>query len=175
MVDFPSSLPLPQVAEYSVGNIFGHTAVTFEHGNTRQRRRSKRDRWVFSLTFVFTKPQFWQWQAWANIAGYNWHVMNLESAYSGLTVANAINAPHTIRYISDISYDLVGSDNIRAMVVAEMDVSTVPTGVVVNTGNWYVGGTPASPSNSNKIIAGTPASPSSTNTIIAGAPDTPAA
>lgn len=173
MAEYPSTLPGPQIADYGVSNIFGLSAVRFENGGTRQRRGAKRDRIVFSLSFVFSTAELWVWQSWANAQGYDWHTMDLESAWSGLSSTGETVIPHTVRYISDISTYPLGSGYHRVAVQAEMDVNTLPQGVVVQTGNWYVARTPSNPA-TDRIIAGSPSAPS-TDVIIAGSPDLPAA
>lgn len=173
MAAYPDGLPLPQVAEYSVATVRGLGAVRFERGNTRQRRMVRRDRNVFSLAFVFTTAELWTWQSWANQYGYDWHTMSLESAYSGLSVTGASLIPHTVRYISDIAFQTIAAGIVRVSVQAEMDVTTIPQGILAPSGNWYVAGSPSSPA-TDKILAGTPAAPS-TDTIIAGTPALPAA
>lgn len=173
MTDYPSTLPGPQIAEYGVSNLFGLSSVRFDRGNKRQRRGSKRDRIVFSLSFVLTTQELWVWQSWANASGYDWHTMDLESAWSGLAASGETLIPHTVRYISDISIQPLGAGYHRVMVQAEMDVNTLPQGVVVQTGNWYVARTPSNPA-TDRIIAGSPSSPS-TDVIIAGTPSLPAA
>lgn len=169
---YPSGLPLPLVSGYGVNVDHGLSAVTFERGNTRQRRGVSRQRHVFSLSMILTIPHLWEWQSWANRYGYDWHLMDLQSSYSGAASTRLI--PHTVRYISDISIQLIDHQRVQVSVQAEMDLDTLPIGIVVPSGDWYVGGTPASPSNSNNILAGTPAAPSS-NVIIAGSPGLPAA
>lgn len=173
MTDYPSTLPAPQIAEYAIETAMPISAVTFERGNKRQRRGAKRDRQVFTLSFIFSTAQLTVWQLWANQYGYNWHSMDLESAYSGLSLDESILIPHTVRYISDIALQLVAPDVFRVSVTAEMDVSTIPEGALPSSGNWYVAGTPASPA-TNTITAGTPASPAA-DSIIAGSPALPAA
>lgn len=173
MTDYPSTLPAPQVSSYTVETAVNISAVRFEHGNSRQRRGAKRERQVFTLTFLFSLIELWAWQSWANANGYDWHSMDLESPYSGLTVEGLVLIPHTVRYIGDISIQSVSADLVRVSVQAEMDVSTIPVGIITPSGNWYVAGTPASPA-TNTITAGTPASPA-TDVIIAGSPALPAA
>ena len=68
-----------------------------------------------------------------------------------------------------IAIEPVSAAHVRVSVEAEMDLNTLPLGIVDQTGNVYVAGTPASPSSANTIRAGTPASPS-TDQIIAGTP-----
>jgi len=173
MTDYPSTLPAPQVSDYALETAMPISSVTFERGNRRQRRGAKKDRQVFTLSFVFSTAQLTIWQLWANQYGYDWHSMDLESPYSGLTVEGLTLIPHTVRYISDIALQLVAPDVFRASVTAEMDVGTVPQGLLVPSGNWYVGGTPASPA-TDTITAGTPALPA-TDFIVAGSPALPAA
>lgn len=174
MTDYPSTLPAPQIAEYGVGNQFGLSAVRFETGQTRQRRGAKRDKLYFVMSFVFTTPQLWEWQSWANQYGYDWHLMDLESHWSGLALTAESTIPHRVRYTSDITITALGAGYVKATVQAEMDTDTIPQNVVVVSGNWYLAGEPATPSNSNNILAGTPSSPSA-NAIIAGSPSLPAA
>jgi hypothetical protein len=171
MTDYPSTLPCPQIEGYQVDVDYGMTAVTFEHGNKRQRRSAKNERHIFSLSLVLTLPQLWTWQSWANQFGYSWHKISLESHYAGL--AGKTLVAHTIRYISDITIEPVDADYMRVSFQAEMDMDTLPAGVVQPSGNWVIGGTPPAPS-PNWIIAGTPPAPS-TDTITAGTPATPAA
>jgi hypothetical protein len=114
----------------------------------------------------------WTWQAWANTYGYDWHYLNLISNYSGFTTDIAI--PHYVRYTGDIQIQPLGANYFMVSFEAEMDLNTLPQGIVQVTGDWIIGGTPASPSNSNSIQAGTPASPS-TDFIIAGSPGLSAA
>lgn len=169
---YPFGLPQPLVSGYGVDVNYGLSAVTFERGNTRQRRGVSRQRHVFSLSMILTIPQLWEWQSWANRYGYDWHLMDLQSSFSGAASVRLI--PHTVRYISDISVQLVDHAHVQVAVQAEMDLNTLPIGAVIPSGDWYVGGTPASPSSSNSVQAGTPAAPSS-NVITAGSPGVPAA
>lgn len=173
MSDYPLTLPLPLVAEYAVQTVVGVSAVSFERGNNRQRRTASRERHTFSLSFVLTTAQLWEWQSWANQSGYDWHLMNLESAYSALSGSGARLVPHYVRYISDITIETLGGGYLRVLVSAELDLGRVPASNITPTGNWYVGGTPATPA-ANTITAGTPASPA-VNTITAGTPILPAA
>lgn len=172
MAAYPEFLPAPQVSGYGVETITGVSAVTFERGNTRQRRSIRRERHVFNLSLVLTMPDLWAWQSWANQYGYDWHTMNLQTHYAGL--AGTTLLPHLVRYISDITIEPVGFDYVRVSLQAEMDANTLPGGLVDFTGNWYLGGTPAAPSSSNWVLGGTPASPS-VNFIVAGSPGNPAA
>jgi hypothetical protein len=96
--------------------------------------------------------------------------MDLISGYSG--AARAIT--HLIRYIGDLSFQTVDLEHVRVSVQAVMDLNTAPLGDIVPSGDWIIGGTPASPSSTNWILGGTPASPS-TDFIIAGSPGNPAA
>lgn len=166
---YPSGLPSPLVEDYSVDTRYGVSAVMFERGNTRQRRSASKQRQVFQLTMLLTTTsQLWEWQSWANAYGYDWHLMDLVSNHSG--AAGGVPLAHYVRYIGDPSIQLVGANNFRVTVPAEMDIDRLPVGVIViPSGDVFIGGTPASPSNSNSIQAGTPASPS-TNSIIAGSP-----
>ena len=172
MASYPGYLPAPQVSGYATETIVGVSAVTFERGNTRQRRSIRRERIVFGLSMVLNTTDLWAWQSWANQYGYDWHTMPLVSHYSGLAGSTLI--AHTIRYISDIVIEPVAFGYMRVSVQAEMDANTLPGGFVDFTGNWYLGGTPAVPSSSNRVLGGTPASPS-TNFIVAGTPGNPAA
>lgn len=167
MSAYPSGLPSPLVEDYSVDTRYGVSAVTFERGNTRQRRNASKLRQVFQLTVILTPQQLWTWQSWANAYGYDWHLLDLVNSYSG--GVGSVPLSHYVRYISDISIQLVGANNFRVTVQAEMDIDRLPIGIVTPSGNVIIGGTPAAPSNSNSIQAGTPASPS-TDFIIAGSP-----
>jgi hypothetical protein len=164
---YPSNLPSPQIADYQVNVFSGVSSVTFEGGNTRQRRSARQERYAFRLSVVLSKSELWTWQAWANTYGYDWHYLDLISNFSGFTTDIAI--PHYVRYTGDIQIQPLGADYFMASFDAEMDLSTLPLGIVQQTGDVIIGGTPASPSNSNSVQAGTPASPSS-NFIIAGQP-----
>ena len=173
MAQYPDTLPSPQLSDYAIATSVGATAVTFEHGNRRQRRSAKRDKHEFALSFIFTTAQLWQWQSWANVNGYDWHTMSLESAYSGAAVSGDNTIPHTVRYTSDITVEAFAFDYFRVTVQAEMDVNTIPQGIVLFTGDWIIARTPSNPA-TDRIIAGTPAALSA-NIIIAGSPDLPAA
>lgn len=168
---YPDSLPCPQISDYQVEVDHGASAVTFEHGNRRQRSFFKQERNVFSFSLVLTTEQLWDWQLWANVNGYDWHWMELESSYS--SVSGSVVSEHYIRYISDIAIEPVDLNYFRVVLQAEMDLNTLPRGIVVQTGNWYVARTPANPA-TDIIRAGTPASPS-VDVIIAGSPGFPAA
>ena len=166
---YPSGLPCALVQDYRVEVAHGVSAVAFEHGNTRQRRGVTTRRHSFGLTMVFTVPQLWTWQSWANQHGYDWHYMNLISSYSGASRA----IPHLIRYTGDISFQTIDLEHVRVSVMAEMDLDTLPLGFVIPSGDWIIGGTPDDPS-TDFIIGGTPDDPS-TDFIIAGSPGNPAA
>ncbi len=167
MTAYPSSLPLPLIEGYQVAVTTGVSAVRFENGNTRQRRSARQERHVFTLALVLSIDELWDWQSWANEFGYDWHYLDLTTSFAGFTTGRTL--PHYIRYIGDIAIEAVSGEHVRVTVQAEMDLNTLPLGIVDQTGNVYVGGTPASPSNSNTVIAGTPASPSA-DQIIAGTP-----
>lgn len=171
MVLYPSTLPCPQISDYQVVVNAAVSSVAFDHGNTRQRRGVKTEHHTFSMSLVLTIPQLWQWQSWANKYGYDWHYMPLESSYSGF--ANGALLDHLIRYIGDITIVPVNADHMRVTFQAEMDLSSLPVGIITPSGNWIVAKTPASPA-TDWIIAKTPASPS-TDIIIAGTPAMPAA
>jgi hypothetical protein len=171
MPTYPSTLPCPQIEGYQVNVDYGVAAVVFENGRRRQRRSASRERQIFSLSLVLTLPQLWTWQSWANQFGYPWHQMNLESHYAGLVGKTLVS--HTIRYISDITIEPVDADYMRVSFQAEMDMDTLPAGIVQPSGNWIIARTPATPP-TDWIIAKTPAAPS-TDTITAGTPATPAA
>lgn len=173
MTDYPSTLPLPQVADYGVQTIMGVSATVFEGGNRRQRRTSRRERHTFNLAFVFTTGELWTWQSWANQYGYDWHQMLLESSFSGFSATGARLIPHYVRYTSDIGIETLGNGYFKVSVTAELDLNRQPSGSIAPTGNWYVAGTPSSPA-TNTITAGTPSSPA-TDTITAGTPSLPAA
>ena len=151
----------------------GLTATTFEAGNRRQRKGTSRQRHTFNLSFVFTTGQLWTWQSWANLYGYDWHLMNLESAYSGFSITGDRLIPHYVRYTSDIGIEALGNGYFRVTVSAALDLDRPPSGDIVPSGNWYVAGAPATPA-ANTITAGTPAAPA-TDTITAGTPAVPAA
>lgn len=173
MAQYPIGLPLPIIANYSISANTGLTSVRFENGMARQRRNAKRDRYTFTMSFVFTSAQLWTWQSWANQSGYDWHSMFMESPYSGLSLIGQNLIPHSIRYISDITLDVVSQGYMRASVIAEMDVTTLPQGIVTFTGNWIRGGIPAA-TYVNYYRAGIPATPS-TDAVTAGSPALPAA
>lgn len=172
MTAYPASLPPPQVSGYQVDVSFGVSAVTFEHGNARQRRSIGRPRHTFALVYVLGIDELGAWQTWANRYGYDWHYQNLASSYSGLT--SNVLIPHYVRFTSDLSIALLDGEHVSVSVMAEMDAATLPSLVVEQSGDWILAGTPASPSSSDAILAGTPASPSSSNTFIAGSLGPPA-
>ena len=171
MTDYPSTLPCPQIEGYRVETDFGISRVQFEHGNVRQRRSVESEVNTFSLSLVLSIRQLWEWQSWANMYGYEWHWMSLESHYSSF--GNGVLIPHYIRYIGDISIEAIDADYVRVSFQAESDVDTLPQGVVIKTRDWIIGGTPPAPS-PNWIIARTPSNPSTDN-VIAGSPGSPAA
>ena len=174
MASDPIGLPNGQISDYSVATATGLAPIKFERGNTRQRRTAQRHKQSFTLSFVLTSSQLWTWQLWANENAYNWHTMLLESAYSGLSVSGQALIPHTIRYVSDISIQVISQGYLKATVLAEMDVTTLPQGIITITGNWIRAGIPATPSSANYYRAGIPATPS-TDTLTAGSPAIPAA
>lgn len=173
MAQYPPGLPLPELANYSASTNVGLTLVRFENGMARQRRSARINRHSFSMSFVFTSAQLWTWQSWANQYGFDWHSMLMESPYSGLSVSGANLIPHTIRYTSDISLEVVSQGYMRASIIAEMDVTTLPQGIVTFTSNWVRGGTPAA-TYTDAFRGGTPATPS-VDTVTAGSPALPAA
>jgi hypothetical protein len=171
--EYPVGLPLPQVDSYSLQLSMGFTSTVFEGGNTRQRRRAMRERYIFSLSFVLTTAQLWTWQSWANMYGYQWHTMLLASDYSDQAGLGLTVVPHTIRYISNISFETLSVGIIRAYVGAEMNIGNIPSYVIVPSGNWYFAGTPPLPS-ADIISSGTLNAPS-INVVISGSPSIPAA
>jgi hypothetical protein len=164
---YPSTLPLPQIDGYQMAVNTGVSSVRFENGNTRQRRSARQERHVFALSLVLSVTELWTWQKWANEYGYDWHYLDLTTSFAGFTTGRTL--PHYIRYIGDIAIQPVSASHVRVSIEAEMDLNTLPLGIIEQTGDVYVGGTPASPSNANTVIAGTPASPS-TDVIVAGTP-----
>jgi hypothetical protein len=172
MAQYPTGLPSAAIDSYSVDVSYGVYRTDFEHGNTRQRRTVTEKRHEFNMSMTLTMPELWQWQAWANAYGYDWHVMELLSPFSGFT--GSVLIPHEIRYIGDISISLIGLDHVRVSVRAELNLESVPAEPIVPSGDWILGGTPSSPSSSNAIRGGIPSSPS-TDFIISGTPAVPAA
>jgi hypothetical protein len=169
---YPSGLPGPLVSSYTVETDVDVTSVVFENGNTRQRSSASAQKTSFGLIFLFEMVDLWQWQAWANAYGYDWHQMNLASPYSGQNDTTLV--PHLIRYTGDFVIALVDQGHVQVSIRAELDVSSPPAGAIVPSGDWIIGGTPDVPSSSNSTQAGIPANPS-TNFIIAGTPGIPAA
>lgn len=170
-MDYPKTLPCPQIDGYGYSVDFGLSQVIFENGRGRQRRGVYSEKYIFDMSLVLSMEQVWEWQSWANQYGYNWHYMPLMSNFAGLQEATQI--PHFIRYISDITLEPVDIGYMRASFQAEMDSNTPPKGIVEQTGDWITGGAPATPS-ADIIIAGAPGSPS-VDLIIAGSPGQPAA
>jgi hypothetical protein len=165
-MDYPKSLPCPQIDDYSYEVDYGAAQVIFENGRGRQRRMAASGKYVFNLSLVLSMSQVWQWQSWANQYGYEWHYMPLMSDFAGVKEQTLV--PHFVRYISDISFEPVDIGYMRASFQAELDSNTLPKGIVEQTGDIIIAGKPASPS-ADIIIAGKPASPSA-DIIVAGVP-----
>lgn len=173
-MDYPSTLPCPQIEGYQISVVYGTSGVTFENGMTRRRKGMKQEQHVFQLSIVVSTAQLWQWQNWANAYGYEWHWMKLASDLAGFRDPPV--AAHYIRYISDISIEPVDAKYFRVSVQAEMELNSVPAGTFDPTGNWIVAQTPASPSNLNLVSAETAAGITpATDDIAAGYPGLPAA
>ena len=116
MPTYPSSLPFPEAEEYSFSNLLGNNAVTFEHGNTRQRIRSARPQYYFNLSFILTTAQLAAWQIWATRYGYDWHTLD----FTGKAFVSTTSfIPSTLRYVSDISIEPLGVKYFNASVMAE--------------------------------------------------------
>lgn len=171
MADYPSSLPRPEIEGYQVQVDYGHSAVTFENGNRRQRKAFKKERTSFQFSLVLTTAQLWTWQSWANDSGYEWHWMNLQTDFVGNTPARV--TPHYIRYTDDISIEAIDTTHFRVTVMAEMDLNTAPQNPAGFSGNFIEAKKPATVA-TDIISAQTPVAPS-TDIIIAGAPGSLAA
>lgn len=173
-MDYPSTLPAPQVEGYQVTIISGTSGVTFENGMTRRRKGLAQKKHLFSLSLLLSTAQLWTWQKWANAYGYDWHWMNLASDLAGFRVDPTV--PHFIRYISDIGIEPVDALHFRVSFEAEMDFNTLPPGIFEPTGNWIVARTPASPSSPDVVFAETAGGVApATDNITAGYPGLTAA
>jgi hypothetical protein len=173
MTDYPHSLPCPLVATYKGDIDFGFSTVSFNRGNKRRRRLATVRLEKYDITFTFTTQQLWQFQAWANLFGYDWHYMPIVTHFSGF-----INPTgpllHRVRIISDLAITAIGADTFNVKLSIEVDTASRPFGIIAPSGNWIIGGTPPLPSSPDRIIAGTPPSPS-TELVMAGTPVVPAA
>lgn len=171
MADYPSTLPKPQIEGYQVQINYGHSGVTFENGNRRQRRGFKKEVYTFQFSLVLTTRQLWTWQSWANDFGYAWHWMDMQTDFVGTTPTTV--TPHYIRYTDDISIEAIDQEHFRVTVQAEMDLNTAPRNPEGYSGNFIEAKTPSNIA-TDIIVAGI-LSALSADLIIAGTPDNPAA
>lgn len=166
-MDYPSTLPSATVAGATVTLSYGLTATSFENGRSRQRRKTKREIRSLSLSYVFTGPQLWEWQSWANENGYDWHYEYAVTDYSGIRPSTSMR--HYLRYTGDIAIEAAGVNLYRVYVPAEMGIASLPEDLFTPTGNVIFGGRPGSPSTPDVISAET-ASGIATDQIKAGYP-----
>ena len=116
MPSYPTTLPLPETADYKFTSSFGNEAVVFEHGNTRQRSRGNTTQYYFTLSFILTTVQLAAWQIWATRYGYDWHTIDF-TGKPFLISSNLL--PTTLRYVSDMSIDPISDRYFKATVTAE--------------------------------------------------------
>lgn len=171
-VSYPAFLPCPQVSDYkgTVDYLIG--AVKFNRGNTRRRYKSNSRLEQYDLSFVYTTTQLGVFQTWANKYGFDWHWMPIVTHYSGLVDEQPI--PHRVRIISDLAITAITDTYFRVRFSIELDPTSIPTNVVVPSGNWIIAQTPASPSSLNQFVSDMPFDISK-RVILAGSPATPAA
>jgi hypothetical protein len=148
-------------------------AVKFNRGNTRRRYKSNTRLEQYDLSFVYTTVQLDSFQHWANRFGFDWFWMPLVTHYSGFTV-DETPIPHRVRITSDLTITAITEKYFRVRFSIELDPTSIPTNVVVPSGNWIVANTPAAPSSPHWFVSDMPPAPS-TGIILAGSPAQPAA
>ena len=173
-MDYPATLPCPQIEGYQVSVTYGTTGVMFENGITRRRHGPKKEMHIFSIALVLSTAQLWTWQSWANVNGYDWHWMGLASDVFGFR--GTIMQKHYIRYISDITINPVDAKYFRVSFQAEMDINFTTPGIFEPSNRWLIGKRPVAPATPDVVIAEiAPGVAPATDNISAGFPGLPAA
>ena len=173
-VVYPASFRCAQWTPYRIDVDMGVLRTAMDGGSYRQRRVYRTMPHQFALEFVMTVVELGAWQQWVNVNAYDYFTINnLESMYAGMI--GEISSPHSIRFTTDLSIDNPTFGWVRVKVGAELDpLQAANLGPLIPSDQWIVGGTPAAPSNANKIIAGAP-DDVAIERISAGSPGQPAA
>lgn len=121
--DYPSAYPCPQISGYGLTVDRGFRRVTFDNGQSRQRRMYDEGPTVASLAFVLSVSDLYDWQTWVNEFGYDWFTMNLVSKWS----ATGEPSLHRIRVISDLAIEALAQQFVKVSLTAEFDLTYTPT------------------------------------------------
>jgi hypothetical protein len=127
-----------------------------------------------ALTWRIPNDKLYNLFIWLNTYGYDW--FNLKLAGIEASQAGIMAKVISVRLMGDLQKTLMRVHyqnwwlvSVSAEYLPGVTVLTPPGG-----GVWYVGGTPAAPSNSNNVLGGTPAAPSADFTN-PGTPNFPSA
>ena len=164
---YPSDFPHPTIAGFGI-NVASGVIRSDMSMHQQQRRLYKTMPHTFSLRFVLSTEQWFDWQRWVTDNGFKWFEMDLPSMYAGRTFE--CSSPLLVRLISDVQVTAITRDHFEVLVTAE-SAPSVPATVPRQTGGWIVAGLPATPSSLDVIVAETGGGISpAANTITGGDP-----
>lgn len=148
---YPSEFPHPTIAGFGINVASGVIRADMPM-HQLQRRLYKTMPHTFSLRFVLSTEQWFDWQKWVTDNGFKWFEMNLPSMYAGRTFA--CSSTLLVRLISDVQVTAITRDHFEVLVTAE-SAPSVPATVPRQTGGWVVAGKPQTPSLPDVIVAET--------------------
>lgn len=120
ILDYPSTYPKPQRASFSAQTNQGVRRVAFESGYSRQRRFFTSQPTEVSLGFVVPYADFKAWMEWVNTNAFVW--FNLPVPSFRVAGANLCDTVEQVRFISDLTWRIVGDDHVEVTAAAEFKV-----------------------------------------------------
>lgn len=148
---YPSDFPHPTIAGFGITVASGVIRADMTM-HQLQRRLYKTMPHTFSLRFVLSTEQWFDWQRWVTDNGFKWFEMSLPSMYAGRTFS--CSSPLLVRITSDVQVTAITRDHFEVLVTAE-SAPSVPASVPRQTGGWIVAGNPHTPSLPDVIAAET--------------------
>ena len=110
IVAWPSKFPCPLIAGTATEAYAGLKRTPMESGHTRQRRVHRMLPHLFNLSWIVKQATLYgEMVEWINDNGYYWFLIDLPSALAG--AANKQTTQHTVRVVSDLSAELIQTQN----------------------------------------------------------------
>jgi len=100
----------------------GIRRVSFESGFSRQRKTFDTMPTEFNLSFVMDYNDWGAWMAWVNQNAYAWFLMDIPNQTSAAAGKTLCTGTGEIRFISDVTWSIVGEGSVQATVAAEIKV-----------------------------------------------------
>lgn len=119
---YPANFAHIQRANFTGATNMGVRRVSFESGYSRQRKRFDTMPTEFNLGFVMEYNDWGDWMTWVNQNAYTWFSMDIPNQIAAAAGNTLCNGTGEVRFISDITWSIVGEDSVQATVAAEIKV-----------------------------------------------------